>query len=210
MPHPIDLTGQTFGRLTVIKSTGQSPGGNFLWECKCQCGKIKVILSASLRGGRTKSCGCYSSDLTIAKNKTHGLFGTPEYVSWAGMKYRCLTTSCKRYKDYGGRGIKVCERWLKFENFLEDMGNKPSLDMGIERTDNDGNYEPSNCKWGTEEEQQNNKRSSLVIEFNGRKQTMAQWAKELGMKYETLWCRIKDYEWSIDRAMTTPVKNNVR
>ncbi len=206
----IDLTGQRFGRWLVIELAGQSPGGNFLWLCRCDCGNEKPVLSGSLRSGVSKSCGCYSAELTTAKNKTHGLYGTPEYCSWAGMKYRCLTPTCKRYEDYGGRGITVCERWMRFENFLEDMGNKPSPEMGIERIDNDKGYYPENCKWGTEEEQQNNKRNSVFIEFKGIKKTLAQWAREVGIPCSALRARIIDYGWDIEKSLTTPSLKNAK
>lgn len=125
------------------------------------------------------------------------------YLSWKSMRRRCENPKDSAYHDYGGRGIKVCERWATFEHFLADMGECPN-NLEIERINNNGNYKPGNCKWATRKEQANNKRSNTLLVYNGKSQTIAQWADELGIIYETLCSRIYRSKWSIEKALTTP------
>lgn len=155
-----NLKGQKFGKLLVNNlnpiqgNDGKHRRG---WLCKCECGNEKAILEASLKSGKTRSCGCYD----LERRRTHGLSYSKIYATWVGMKQRCYNTKCKDFKTYGGRGIIVCERWKEsFVNFYEDMGERPNDNMSIDRIENDGNYEPSNCKWSTSKEQSNNRRCS--------------------------------------------------
>lgn len=159
-PAP-DISGQKFGRWTVIRRNGIK-GHNALWLCQCECGNQKSVLGTDLRRGHVRSCGCYHASGFENANTKHGMTKTPEYSSWEHMKYRCYNPKDKRYKEYGGRGITVCERWFdSFENFLADMGQRPSMDHSLDRKNVNGNYEPNNCRWATRKEQRNNRRDSV-------------------------------------------------
>ena len=148
-----DLTGQTFGKLTII-SRATSGAGGARWHCICSCGKTSTPSSLNLKAGRSRSCGCESH-----KRKTHGKTRTAEHRVWSDMKNRCTNPKNRAWKHYGGRGIRVCKRWLNsFENFLSDMGERPD-GLTLDRyPDNDGNYEPSNCRWATWKQQRKNRR----------------------------------------------------
>src|SRR5882757_4331895 len=155
----INLIGQKFGRLLVIACEGYF-NGQSRWRCQCECGEIKINGSSNLRQGRVKSCGCFNREFKAAggPNKRHGMFGTPTYNTWGGMKGRCYNPKNHKFPDYGGRGITVCDRWLtSFENFFADMGLKPQ-GKTIDRMENNGNYEPSNCRWATPIQQVHNRR----------------------------------------------------
>lgn len=158
-----DLTGLKFANLLVIKRDLDAKSRHPKWICKCDCGNIISVLGAQLKRSHTKSCGCLKSLILSNNNHNfiHGKSNSREWNSWKSMKQRCTLIDSKDCKYWGGRGIKVCERWDNFENFLEDMGKRPK-GMSLDRIDNDGNYEPNNCKWSTPKEQANNRRSCLV------------------------------------------------
>lgn len=170
----IDLTDKIFGKLTVLRRSG-SHRNRAVWLCQCECGKQKICKSGKLIEGRNTSCGCSQG------NRTHGHSRkSSEYSSWANMKARCYIKTIRSYADYGGRGIKVCERWLGeagFQNFLTDMGRKPDIGYTIERDDTNGNYEPSNCYWLFSPLQARNRRSSRIITINGVSKCQAQWCE---------------------------------
>lgn len=166
MGKKIDLTGNIYGRLTVIREVEPhiKPSGQIArkWLCKCECGVIKKIVGDSLRKGVAQSCGCYNKEKAIQRKTTHGLTKTKEYRAWQNMKKRCLNPSALKYADYGGRGITVCDEWIdSFEQFLLDVGLAPSPTHSIDRIDANGNYEPSNVRWATKTVQAINQRTRL-------------------------------------------------
>lgn len=194
-----DLTGQVFNHLTVIE-LGEPQGKVRRWKCICRCGKETQVPTYHLRTGGIKSCGCLQRESVV----THGQSYGAEYQAWKGIKRRCYSKKSRMYKRYGGRGITVCQRWRdSFANFFADMGKRPSAKHSIERIDNNGNYEPSNCKWATDAEQTRNTSRNVYVEFRGERLTVQDWAKRLGVTHGTLQNRIK--RWGVERALTTPV-----
>ena len=202
-----DLSGIRFGRLLVLKldeMVRRKSGGTLaMWLCKCDCGNTHISQSYPLTSGATKSCGCLQRELTSIKSRTHGMSKTRTYRSWAGMVNRCSNKTNKDYRDYGGRGISVCEQWKYFENFLLDMGEAPLL-SSIDRIDNNGNYEPKNCRWATAEDQAKNKRTSRLITFNGETLNITDWARRLAITDSSLRQRIAAH--GIESALTTQKK----
>lgn len=186
-----DLSGRRFARLLVI-SFSRADGATH-WNCLCDCGNAKTVSAGKLTSKHVRSCGCIEAENRI----THGMSGSPEYTVWKGMFKRCRV----EYKD---RGICVCERWARFENFLADMGLRPDTRHSIDRIDNDGNYEPSNCRWATRGVQQRNRRNNRMIEYAGKRQCLADWAIEFGIHGSTLYHRIVSLRWPVETALTTP------
>ena len=182
-----DICGQTFGRLTAVRRVGTYKSGGALWLFACVCGGETITLASHARTGHTRSCGCLWSET----HTIHGLSHSAEYQAWAGMLARCNDPSARGWDRYGGRGIRVCERWASFENFLADMGAGPSADLSIDRVNNNGNYEPSNCRWATTEQQSSNRRDNVHLTFQGRTQTLSQWARELQISPAGLHRRLK-------------------
>lgn len=181
----IDLVGHKFGRLLVTGFHGTIKQAAY-WNCTCDCGNLVTVISGSLRYGLSKSCGCLLRD--NLSGKTHGESKrTKEYQAWEGLKSRCYTKSDHRYKNYGAIGITVCERWKNsYENFLSDMGRAPSKDHSIDRIEVTGSYEKTNCRWATDSEQANNKTTTFWVEYDGRRMSLANWAREKGVNYKML------------------------
>jgi hypothetical protein len=175
-----DLTGQKFGRLTVIGFAGRR-GKNRYWNCRCECGESPVVFGGNLKGCVTQSCGCLRREVAAKAATKHGLHGSKIHTSWNGMKNRCLNSKCEKFYCYGGRGITVDPKWLTFEGFYADMGASWKAGLELERIDNEGDYEPSNCRWATRREQLNNTRRTIWIEHKGERKTQSDWARQYGL-----------------------------
>lgn len=208
----IDLTGKKYHRLTVIGFAFTRKKHRY-WSCRCKCGEEVIVDGGNLKSGHTQSCGCWNQEMTIKRNISntkHGSCDSSEYQTWGAMKSRCLNPNDQAYADYGGRGITVCTEWVEsFETFLDDMGPKPKQTCGIGRIDNNLGYEPNNCRWETWIQQNNNMRSNIFYEFNGQYLTLAQWSRIVGLRYDTLWCRVQR-GWSIKKTLITPSGNYQR
>lgn len=175
-------------------------------DFKCYCGNIFRTTVGKIKSGHTKSCGCLHSKGLSERNTVHGLRSKPEYSLWLNMKQRCSNPKFPKYENWGGRGITVCERWIdSFENFYNDMGEKPSHCRGLDRIDNNKGYSMENCRWATSKEQNNNKRNNHFVEYNGRRNTLSQWATELGFREGILLHRLTN-KWSVEKAFETPIK----
>ena len=204
-----DITGKRFGMLVV---QGMAPNlasyGRILWTCICDCGNTKDIEGTNLRRGLSKSCGCQIEVALRARKgekRTHGYSNSWVHSVWYKMIQRCYDPACPSYANYGGRGIRVCERWKNsIGAFHEDMGDRTSSAHSIERIDNDGDYEPANCRWATAKEQANNRTSSRLIACLGRVQTLAQWSEEVGLSGSVIHCRIQR-GWTVEEAITKPL-----
>ena len=201
-----DLTGKRFGRLTVISFGGYAKKLT-KWKCRCDCGTETVVQSGNLSSGTTTSCGCYRREF----KRTHGASGAArhgvnrsEYNCWASMFQRCENPANTNYRHYGGRGIKVCDRWRDFANFIADMGKRPTPKHTIDRIDNNGHYEPGNCRWITQAEQMNNTRRNVYLEHNGQRMTVTQWAEQLGTLQQIISGRLM-LGWSVADAVTKPI-----
>ena len=193
------MTGKTYGRLTVIRFDRTDQNSRAHWLCKCECGTEKTIQGWHLRSGQIISCGCYHKERTARINGSHGMKNTCIYRVWRSMINRCRYANRAEWENYGGRGISVCERWEDFTNFLEDMGHPPE-GMSIDRIDNDGNYEPGNCRWATRKQQNRNSRRALSISAFGKTQCLKAWADEYGLKYHSLRSRLR-MGWTIEEAL---------
>lgn len=180
-----DLRGLKFGRLTVLEIADKRRR-SALWLCQCDCGSsTKIIFGNSLKRGLTKSCGCLHHEVMITRG-THRMAKTKLYKAWSAMKERCSNQKHRAWRYYGGRGIRVCERWQTFENFLADMGERPFAKATIERKDMNGNYCPENCRWATQAEQKRNTRQSHFLTYNGLTMCLADWASKMSIPSQTL------------------------
>lgn len=181
-----DLTGRRFGRLVAVKYLGNSK-----WSCKCDCGKYHNVTAYSLKTGVTKSCGCYNSEIARKTNTIHGQSKTKLYGVWLAIKRRCYKTYDREYGNYGQRGISMCNEWLNnYQTFYKwSVENGYAEGLTIDRIDNNGNYEPTNCRWVTQKQQQRNKRNNHLIEYNGEKFTAIEFAEKFNINYSTLLTR---------------------
>lgn len=196
-----------FGRLTVLEFSHMK-GKHSYWKCRCDCGVEKVIRSDTFTSKsdkpKTQSCGCLNRE---SKSKTHGESRTKLYHVWATMKNRCNDENNANYRHYGGRGIQVCNEWSQDYVVFRDWAveNGYSEGLTLDRINVNGNYEPLNCRWITQEEQNRNTRSTILIKYDGKEQCISEWARELHMSIDTLYARIRKNGWDIEKALTTPV-----
>lgn len=209
------MVGDVYGRLTVLSESSRetpSKGRRRIRKfcvCRCECGKEKEIDRDHLRTGHTKSCGCLHTESVKKTMTTHGATVSRRkgeynraYGIWGGITDRCTNVNNHAYKDYGGRGITVCDRWRSFENFFADMGNPPA-GMTIDRADNDKGYCKENCRWASRKEQGRNRRSTVLLTHNGRTMCMKAWAEEMGMCGSAIRHRL-NIGWSVEKALTAP------
>jgi hypothetical protein len=204
-----DISGKTFGRLTVESLSHKDKWNQTYWKCRCDCGKETIVTKSHLTTNHTKSCGCYLNEsrykhgCAIGSKYKEGAVGQVEktYRSWQKMKDRCNNCNNTEYNNYGGRGIKVCDRWVNsFENFLEDMGIRPT-GKSLDRYPNlNGNYEPNNCRWASNKEQSRNRRGNLYLEFGGETKLAIEWAEIMGVDRNTVIYRNK-MRWSLEKCM---------
>jgi len=185
MPRRIDLSNKKFNKLTVIE---QAPhfNGRIRWLCKCDCGNTTNVNTYDIKSGKTKTCGC-----AVGGKETHGLSKIPEYKIWASIIQRTTNPNDFSYPKYGGRGITVCDNWLKFENFIEDMGRRPNKNLSVERVNNDKGYFSDNCKWDTRKNQNRNKRSNRHVTINGITKLITDWLDCSPVHYSTYYRRRK-------------------
>lgn len=191
-----DLTGVRCNRLVVIRYNG-----NGRWVCRCDCGNETRVRTYYLVRGKVTSCGCL--------NTKHGMFNTTEYKTWANMLDRCYNTNCRHYKNYGGRGITVCDRWRDFKSFYEDMGDRPGKGYSLDRIDNSRGYEKSNCRWTTIDYQANNRRGNHMVTFNDETHTLSEWSRIVNIEFHVLFNRLSNMGWSVEKSFTTPVRKRV-
>ncbi len=203
----IDITGYVFGRLLVISYAGQNARRISTWVCKCDCGEIVVINKNHLNSGITQSCGCLQREKARGagdRTRTHGLSTSPVYAVWDSMIQRCHNPSRKDFPHYGGRGIQVCDKWRKFENFLSDMGQPPK-GMSLERIDVNRGYSLDNCTWIPKADQYYNRTDTKYLEIDGVKQPLGLWAKQKNLKYRLLSDRVRR-GWPVEKLFIAPLK----
>ena len=201
----IDITGNRYGRLTVLHRSDHvnKAGKRTHWVCLCDCKTVTSVCRSSLVRGATKSCGCFRREFITKAKHIHGLSQTPLHGLWRGMIERCHGSGGSSFSNYGGRGIQVCDRWrYSFLSFLSDMGERPGPEYSIDRINNSGHYSPENCRWVTRLAQSNNRRSNVVITYEGKTMTAAQWSRVTGVKSATICWRIRN-GWDPVLAITT-------
>lgn len=200
-----DLSGKRFGKLTAIKIAGMTQNRKTMWLCKCDCGNLCKVIRGHLLNGHTKSCGCIKTEKAKVMFTKHGKCNSKLYHVWASMKQRCCDSGCKSYKNYGGRGIKLCKEWLDFQTFYDwAMLTGYRNGLTIDRIDNNGNYEPSNCRWVTVKVQNENKRSNIFITYKNQTKTLNEWSEDIGIPYKTLWNRVQTLRWNVYEALEKP------
>lgn len=203
-----DIEGKMFNGLKVLGRDGSLPSGDKRYNYLCHCGEIKQTSASALRLGNIKSCGCKRNQYISEKNSTHGKSKTKLYSTWKTMKYRCENPNVEKYERYGARGIKVCDEWKDYEVFYKwAKENGYDEKLTIDRINNDGDYEPSNCRWINYKEQSRNRSDNRWIVFNGYERILQDWSELTGLGHKTISTRLKR-GWSIERALTTNTPNH--
>lgn len=209
MSSPLVQVGKAYGRWTIVGDGGLDCRRKTLWLCKCQCGQERLVVASDLVRGHTKSCGCLSREMLRASRVTHGEskrgHWTAEYVVWMGIRARCLHPQDASYPRYGGRGIRMCERWRRsFAAFLADVGRRPSSAHSLDRyPNNDGHYEPGNVRWATLAEQSRNRRTNRFVRIGSRTMCVTDWVRHLGIPKSTFYARLKR-GMSVEEAFCLP------
>lgn len=204
MPKAIDLTGQRFCRWTVIRRAA-TVNQQTRWECLCDCGNVGVVKTNNLRTAISRSCGCLKLELSAARKTRHGSTNSPTWYTWAGMIGRCTNSTNYGYPWYGGRGIKVCDRWQGkdgFVNFLADMGERP-VGMSIDRINVNGDYEPGNCRWADSKQQSRNRENTIRLTARGETLPVAEWAERVGCSSLRITQRLSR-GWGVEDAIFKP------
>lgn len=206
MPAAKQLTGLVFGRLTVVGKSG-TRSGRVTWECCCSCGNTVHTVSHALTSGHSKSCGCWRDERNKGTEIKHGharrgVKLSPTYKTWQSMMTRCYNSGVKSFKDYGGRGITVCNEWHHFENFLSSMGERPT-GTTLDRKNNAKGYSPSNCRWATKFEQARNTRANHIVDYDGHHMTQIEFSERINMKRQTVSWRLR-HGWTPEQVATTP------
>lgn len=204
-----DLTGQRFNHLTVINYVGRK-NNNSIWKCQCDCGNIVEVRLSNLKSGKTKACGCLMKN-GWGNGKTHGLSKSRPFKIWQEMKSRCNNPNYTYYKNYGARGIKVCFEWKDFVNFYDwAMSNGYADDLTLDRIDNNGNYEPSNCRWVNRKCQANNTRRNHFLEYQGQIKTIANWSDTFNVPYSNIYTYLQRHNWNIEQYVKHLESGNLR
>lgn len=209
-----DLVGKRFGRWTVLKYANNDKKIK-RWHCLCDCGNEKIVIQQGLVRGLSTSCGCKRKE-TLNKLKKHGMVNTKFYEKWKSMKLRCLCKTIKAYPNYGGRGIRLSEKWIEFNGFKEDMYDSflehlkefGNMQTTLDRIDNNGNYCKENCRWATRKEQQYNRRITKLIEYNGEKLTITKWGKKLGIDHVLIYRRLKRGKLPLEKVFSSKKYRN--
>lgn len=208
-PRATDHTGARVGKVVALGPIERRKYGEFhsiIWLCQCDCGNLTKAQSNHLSKGKHRSCGCWRLERASEANRTHGASGTPEWHTWRGLKQRCLNKRHKAYARYGGRGITVCARWLNsFDNFIGDMGTKPSSAHELDRTNNDGPYSPDNCRWVLRPVNNRNRSTTRLLTVGDETRTVLEWAERLGISGKTLRKRLDD-GWLPEDAVSVPLR----
>jgi hypothetical protein len=207
MTKMVDLAGQRFGRLVVLHRVLDKTPGRARWAVLCDCGTQKAVNGDGLRSGRSRSCGCLRREMVGDQFRTHGETGSAESWAFYRAKTRCNNPNVPEYRNYGGRGIKFC--FDSLEQFILEVGRRPTPDHSLDRIDVDGDYAPGNVRWATLKVQNRNKRTTRMLTFNGRTQCQAAWAEEIGMSQGTLDSRL-NLGWSVEDIINTPVGSSRR